>query len=1047
MKKYASRILIMILVVAMVCPLFAVTSPVSALDSTATPIAYIITDGVDYYEIVYQDLFTSYLNYRIDPYAAASKLAKFYFDTLAVDSSTRMVAYQSSVTMKFVKYSDILSQFVQTRNLNTTYIWFNSDSAAPAFASLTTVKVLDADGNVSATALVGLDGKIVATEVVLAAFNNAPTANDMATVIATYGASAGLVLANYTALINKKPVLNSMVSTTFVTIADIKTAFDSFVDQEIALESSPMVVAFNNAPDAATMANVISLYESIFNPADFSIYSTQIGPTAQAEIQTAMLTPLFSSAQDINMSFVLNLINIQYILYAQQVYDNNLDVLGLSTGLPDNTYDLLSANEKILIYNAIFAARPLTDQAQLVVIAMDTTTVADYIGTLLTINGTLLDLDLTAYNGLTLEQQNTMHEVLMAATLTSVADVQAVFNAEMTILTYVPAVGSATARTNTSAIICDLTTGSFDPIAGIAIDNWTIGGNDLSDLGTITGVVLSNNNQTATITLSGTIGLSPKNYTVMPAQAAMAIGFAGPPVMTVTLLDPYVSGSAVAVTGTSTITCKLTSGLFDPTAGIEIGNWTLGGTDSLELGNITDVVLSNNNQTATITVSGTIGVNPRDYTIEPAQAIFTPNALTAPPAPLFVMIRPDTLAVASSTAIGNSDIIIYTLTTGTFDPVAGVMTGNWTLGGPFAGDLGTLEGVVLSNGNTTAALVISGIVWTNVNDYTVAPAQAAFSTGFGAPDDVVITVLEPRAAGSAAATTGAEQITYKLTLGTFDPDASATLSNWTLGGPDANDLGNITGVVLSNNNKTATISVSGTVGSSQRNYTILAAQAIFTPGGYTAPAATPISVISDTLSVGNATAVKYESTIVYTLTTGTFDPDSADNPGSWSFGGDFTDDLGTIQTIVLSNGNTTATLTISGVVWPDTPYLIEPAQAAFAAGFDKPSPVTVSLLDPMAVGSATAVTGSRTITYDLSVGLFDSIIALDVTNWTLGGTDLGDLGTVTGIVLSNGDKTATLTITGLIGASPKNYIVTPNQTMFTLWQFGAPEPVTVSVTP
>jgi hypothetical protein len=310
----------------------------------------------------------------------------------------------------------------------------------------------------------------------------------------------------------------------------------------------------------------------------------------------------------------------------------------------------------------------------------------------------------------------------------------------------------------------------------------------------------------------------------------------------------------------------------------------------------------------------------------------------------------------------------------------------------------------------------------------------------------VVTVLNPQAAGSSTATSGTKQIIYQLTVGTFSPTASTTLNNWTLGGSNVGDLGTISSVMLSNNNKTATISVSGTIGNSLRNYTILAAQAIFTPG-YSAPAAAPVSVITSALAVGNATAVKNENTIVYTLTTGTFNPASADNPGNWTLGGDFAVDLGAIQTITLSIDNKTATLTLSGIVWPNTPYLVEPAQAAFAAGFVKPSPVAVNLLDPLAVGTATAVTGTRTITYNLSTGLFDSVNALDVTNWTLAGADLGDLGTVTGVVLSNGDKTATLTITGLIGNNPKDYIVTPNQAMFTLWQYSAPAPVTVSVTP
>jgi hypothetical protein len=50
------------------------------------------------------------------------------------------------------------------------------------------------------------------------------------------------------------------------------------------------------------------------------------------------------------------------------------------------------------------------------------------------------------------------------------------------------------------------------------------------------------------------------------------------------------------------------------------------------------------------------------------------------------------------------------------------------------------------------------------------------------------------------------------------------------------------------------------------------------------------------------------------LTTGTFDPIYAAIPGNWYLGGANVADLSTIDSVVISNGNTTATITVLGVV-------------------------------------------------------------------------------------------------------------------------------------
>ena len=141
---------------------------------------------------------------------------------------------------------------------------------------------------------------------------------------------------------------------------------------------------------------------------------------------------------------------------------------------------------------------------------------------------------------------------------------------------------------------------------------------------------------TATLTVAGGTSidgviLDTTEYTVAPAQAAFAVGFVAPAAATIIVLDPLAVGSATATTGTSKITYALTSGTFDATAGILIANWTLGGINKVDLGNILSVILSNSNKTATITFSGTIGANTQEYTVTPVQAAFAAG-FTAPAA-------------------------------------------------------------------------------------------------------------------------------------------------------------------------------------------------------------------------------------------------------------------------------------------------------------------------------------------------------------------------------------------------------------------------------
>ena len=174
MKKHFSKAISFLLIISLL--IFSSISVVSAVqDSTAIPIAYILTDGTINYRVQYDQLLTSYISYRKTPDAPAARLAKFYFDTLNNDIAG-LIAYQSGNTLKYVNYSDILSKYVSTRNIDTTYIWFNSDSATSAFSALTEVKSVGSDGVISGRFFVDGSGLAVIFKTDLdSAINSAKT--------------------------------------------------------------------------------------------------------------------------------------------------------------------------------------------------------------------------------------------------------------------------------------------------------------------------------------------------------------------------------------------------------------------------------------------------------------------------------------------------------------------------------------------------------------------------------------------------------------------------------------------------------------------------------------------------------------------------------------------------------------------------------------------------------------------------------------------------------------------------------------------------------
>jgi hypothetical protein len=246
----------------------------------------------------------------------------------------------------------------------------------------------------------------------------------------TYGVILGLNFTDYDLLLNKEPILTSMVATTFDTLNSIKTTFDSLVAQQKVIEAMPMVDAFNWAPDAATMGNVLAIYKTIFNTTNYGYYNNTIGTTAKTAVQNALISITFTSESDIKMGFIIALINNATATYGGMVMTNDSVLLGLSTAT-GNEFNTLVYAEKKVVNDAIIAAKPLVDQAELIVTAFNSTVTSSYVGALLTANSVLLGIDLTAYNSLSTADKTTVHNTLIAATLTNISDVKTTFDTAM----------------------------------------------------------------------------------------------------------------------------------------------------------------------------------------------------------------------------------------------------------------------------------------------------------------------------------------------------------------------------------------------------------------------------------------------------------------------------------------------------------------------------------------------------------------------------------------------------------------------------------------
>ena len=157
-KKYWLIILSFLLAVAIIVGGVRV---VFGSGSTDLPVAYVISDGESYYFIDYNALIDSYVEYYFDHDSPDAALARFYYETLGSNVTDHFIAYVSGVTTQFVSYDAFIDQYVDTMDVNATYMWFNNGDATPAFSSITKVWVLDANCAITGRYYVNTNGYII----------------------------------------------------------------------------------------------------------------------------------------------------------------------------------------------------------------------------------------------------------------------------------------------------------------------------------------------------------------------------------------------------------------------------------------------------------------------------------------------------------------------------------------------------------------------------------------------------------------------------------------------------------------------------------------------------------------------------------------------------------------------------------------------------------------------------------------------------------------------------------------------------------------------
>jgi hypothetical protein len=558
------------------------------------------------------------------------------------------------------------------------------------------------------------------------------------------------------------------------------------------------------------------------------------------------------------------------------------------------------------------------------------------------------------------------------------------------------------------------------------IENWTIGGQDGQDLGEIISVSITDLS-VAIITVSGELEIN-SHYTIQPNAEVMGRGYAQPEAAIVTVVSEIQISEATAVgnEGSSEIAYVLEIGNFASSEISElVENWTIGGQDGQDLGEIISVSITDDLSVAIITVSGELEINSH-YTIQPNADVMG-RGYAQPEVAIVTVVSE--IQISEATAVGNegSSEIAYVLEVGSFAPSEiSELVENWTIGGQDGQDLGEIISVSITD-LSVAIITVSGELEIN-SHYTIQPNAEVMGRGYAQPEAAIVTVVSEIQISEATAVgnEGSSEIAYVLEIGNFaSTEISELVENWTIGGQDGQDLGEIISVSITDLS-VAIITVSGEL---ERNshYTIQP-NADVMGRGYAQPEAAIVTVVSE-IQISEATALGNEgsSEIAYVLEIGNFaSTEISELVENWTIGGQDGQDLGEIISVSITDLSV-AIITVSGELERNSHYTILPNADVMGRGYAQPEAAIVKVVSEIQISEATALgnEGSSEIAYVLEVGSFaSSEISELVENWTIGGQDGHDLGEIISVSITD-LSVAIITVSGELERN-SHYTIQPN---------------------
>ena len=587
-----------------------------------------------------------------------------------------------------------------------------------------------------------------------------------------------------------------------------------------------------------------------------------------------------------------------------------------------------------------------------------------------------------------------------------------------TALTVSSIVASTAGPTNAASITETVT--FSEAVSGVNAGDFSLGGTLAGD--SITGVTGSGTAWQVTVATGSGNGTVQLNLKASDSDISDAAGN--------TASAAFTSGTVTAVQHTALTVSSIVASTAGPTnaasitetvtfseavSGVNAGDFSLGGTlagDSIT--GVTTVNASTYQVTvATGSGNGTVQLNLKagDSNISDAAGNTASAAFTSGTVTTVQHTAPTVSSIVASTA-GPTNAASITETVTFSEAVSGVNAGDFSLGGPLAGD--SITGVTAVNASTYQVTVATGsgngTVQLNLNANDSNISDAAGNTASAAFTSGTVTTVQHSAptvssiVASTAGPTNAASITETVTFS--EAVSGVNAGDFALGGTLAGD--SITGVTTGNASTyqvtVATGSGNGTVqlnlnanDSNISDSTGNTASAAFTSGTVTTvqhTAPTVSSIVASTAGPTNAASITETVTFSEAV--------SGVNAGDFSLGGTLAGDsitgvttvnASTYQvTVATGSGNGTVQLNLNANDSGITDSAGNTASAAFTSGtvttVQHTAPAVSSIVASTA-GPTNAASITETVTFS------EVVSGVNAGDFALGGTLVGD--SITGV--------------------------------------------------